>query len=161
MKTDAQSNGKKSPRVSLQRARPVLGEREPTARSRITNGKQLLAHGNVGTWGRRYRDLVAIHVSDLGGPDSISASELAIVRRAATLMCECERMEERFAIDGQAEPWRLDLYQRASNSMRRLLESVGLQRRAKDVTRVPTVDEYAEIVRQEEQSATHRVWGGG
>ena len=37
-------------------------------------------------------------------------------------------------------PDQLLLYQRTANSARRLLESVGLKRRAKDIT--PSLDEY-------------------
>jgi hypothetical protein len=49
-------------------------------------------------------------------------------------------MEAKFAMKGGAKAWELAVYQRASNTLRRLLESVGLQRRARDIT--PTVDEY-------------------
>src|SRR5262249_18718123 len=40
---------------------------------------------------------------------------------------------KQFAIAGEAKPDALDLYQRTANSLRRLLESVGLQRRARDI----------------------------
>ena len=42
-------------------------------------------------------------------------------------------MERQFALNEQASPDELDAYQRCANSLRRLLEAVGLQRRAKDV----------------------------
>jgi hypothetical protein len=39
---------------------------------------------------------------------------------------------------------RVELYQRAAGGLRRLLESLGLKRRAKDITqRVPTPEEYS------------------
>ena len=41
---------------------------------------------------------------------------------------------------GEAQPEQLDLYQRTANSLRRLLESVGLKRVPKDVT--PSLAEY-------------------
>ena len=82
----------------------------------------------------RLRDLIDLHVSDLGGDASISAAERAIVQRAATLICELERMERAFALAGEAAPDALDLYQRTAGNMRRLLESVGLDRRTKDIT---------------------------
>jgi hypothetical protein len=56
------------------------------------------------------------------------------VRRAACLSLECELLESQFATDGQSTPQSLDLYQRTSNSLRRLLESLGLERRQRDVT---------------------------
>ena len=42
-------------------------------------------------------------------------------------------MERQFALDEQASPDDLETYQRCANSLRRLLEAVGLQRRARDV----------------------------
>ena len=50
-----------------------------------------------------------------------------------------ERLESKFA-SGEASDRDLDLYQRASGNLRRLLESVGLQRRQRDVT--PSLDQY-------------------
>ncbi len=105
------------------------------ARSRLTNGSSLLSGvDGRSTWARRMRDLIELHVSDLGGVDACSNAERALVRRAACLSLECELLESQFATDGQASPQSLDLYQRTSNSLRRLLESLGLERRQRDVT---------------------------
>jgi hypothetical protein len=49
--------------------------------------------------------------------------------------------EAGFAVVGEAQPDQLDLYQRTANSLRRLLEAIGLQRRSRDVTPDPL--EYA------------------
>jgi len=92
-------------------------------------------------WARRFRDLLALHLNDLGGEDAASEAEKAIVRRACTLIVELERMEEGFALAGEASLNQLEAYQRTGNSLRRLLESVGLQRRPRNVT-PPTLDEY-------------------
>jgi hypothetical protein len=83
---------------------------------------------------RRFRDLIGMHTSDLGGEDACSAAELSIVRRAALLTLELEVLESKFEEDGRASTKQLDSYQRAANSLRRLLQTLGLQRRAKDVT---------------------------
>jgi hypothetical protein len=91
-------------------------------------------------WARRFRDLLVEHTNDLGGVDNVSAAEAAILKRACTLVVEAERMEERFALDGKATPEALEIYQRVANTMRRLLEAVGLDRRPKDVT--PTLEQY-------------------
>ena len=112
------------------------------ARSRLTNGSSLLANvDGRSTWARRMRDLIELHTSDLGGVDACSNAERALVRRAACLSLECELLESRFATDGQSTPQSLDLYQRTSNSLRRLLESLGLERRQRDVT-PGSVSEY-------------------
>lgn len=73
---------------------------------------------------------MALHLSDL---QNASQGELAILRRAVTLIIQLEQMEVRFA-QGNDKGYLLDQYQRCSNTLRRLLESLGLQRRAKDVT---------------------------
>ena len=84
---------------------------------------------------RRYRDLIADHVSDLGGKDAISEAEKVLVRRAAMLCLQTELMETRWAENnGEASPKQIETYQRTVNTLRRLLESLGLQRRPKDVT---------------------------
>jgi hypothetical protein len=98
------------------------------------------------------RDLIALHLSDLGGADIASEAERSIVRRASALEVELERMERAFALAGEAEPEQLDLYQRTSNSLRRLLESVGLERRARDCG--PTLgDLLREDQRQQREAA--------
>jgi hypothetical protein len=111
-------------------------------RSRVTNGSELLPGvDGRSTRGRRLRDLSSLHIADLGGEDAISEAERSIVRRAATLTVELERMEAAFATAGEAKPADLDLYQRTAGNLRRLLEAVGLDRRQRNVT--PTIAEYA------------------
>ena len=97
------------------------------ARSAVTNGSRLLADvDGRSQWARRFRDLVALHLSDLGGADKVSEAQRQIVRRCATLSVECERLETQFAQAGEADPAALDLYQRTANSLRRLLLTLGL-----------------------------------
>jgi hypothetical protein len=104
-------------------------------RSRITNGTALVPGvDGRSAWIRRCRDVIASHLSDLGGEDNTSAAERSIVRRVAVLTCELENLEARFAAAGEASADALDLYQRTSGNLRRLLETIGLQRRAKDVS---------------------------
>jgi hypothetical protein len=108
-------------------------------RSRVTNGSALLPDADGRSpWVRRCKDIIAIHLSDLGGLDNTSAAERSIIRRASVLTVELERYESKFAKSGEASERDLDLYQRTAGNSRRLLEAVGLQRRARDVT--PTLD---------------------
>ena len=88
--------------------------------------------------------MIAAHLSDLGGLDNTSAAERSIIRRVGVLTAELEHLEVRFATAGEANADDLDLYQRTANSLRRLLEAVGLQRRTRDVT--PTVSDYLKHV---------------
>lgn len=52
-------------------------------------------------------------------------------------------MERQFALAGEASPEDLDIYQRVANSLRRLLEAVGLQRRAHPV---PSLADYLDTL---------------
>ena len=105
------------------------------ARSRVTNGSSFLPGvDGRSTWVRRARDVQAQLVSDRGGADMVSEAETLIIRRASVLEAELERLEAIFALAGEADVPSLDLYQRIANTQRRLLESIGLDRRAKDVT---------------------------
>jgi hypothetical protein len=100
-------------------------------RSRITNGSALLPGvDGRSPWVRRCKDVLAANLSDT--PDA-SAAEQSIIRRASVLTVELERMERGFALAGEADPEQLDLYARVSANLRRLLEAVGLQRRAREV----------------------------
>ena len=106
-------------------------------RSAISNGSTLFPDiDHRSAWMRRLRDLIADHVSDLGGPDQLSSSELILIRRAAMLCLQCEMQEQRWAQEreGQAGSKSLMDYQRCVNTLRRTLEALGLRRRARDVT---------------------------
>jgi hypothetical protein len=106
-------------------------------RSRITNGTALLPGiDQRSAWVRRCKDVIAMHLSDLGGEANTSAAERSLVRRASVLSVELEMLEQRFALaNGKASAADIDLYIRGSGSLRRLLESVspGLQRRPRTI----------------------------
>jgi hypothetical protein len=117
---------KKSPRA--RRAADVSVKR---LRSAISNGSSLLASVDHRTATmRRLKDLVADYTADLGGSDHVSTGEAALIRRAAMLSLQAERMEARFVEqEGAASPSALDLYQRLTGALRRCLEGLGLDRR--------------------------------
>jgi hypothetical protein len=102
-------------------------------RARTRPGQLLPGIDGRSAWVRRCHFQLRALVADLGGVDNCSAAEHSIVRRAAVLTTELERMEQQFALAGEADPEQLDLYARISANLRRLLEAVGLQRRARDV----------------------------
>jgi hypothetical protein len=115
--------------------RSAIGRPKNPQRSRITNGSALLPGvDGRNAWVRRCKDVINEHIADLGGPDNVSAAEHSIIRRACVLTVELERLERKFALAGEASTDDIDLYQRVANSLRRLLEAVGLQRRSRDVT---------------------------
>jgi hypothetical protein len=106
--------------------------RRKRPRSAVTSGRQQFITGNPNSaWARRFHDLVLGHVSDLGGRRAMSEAQLALCKRAAGLECELEQMEGRMSLGQEIN---LDSYGRASSHLRRMLESLGLERKARDVT---------------------------
>ena len=111
--------------------------RSLTNRSRISNGKDLFLEGVDGrsALARRYRDILAQLVSDLGGDPSEAQSIIA--RRATTLAVWCEQAEAEAA---GGKPLNIGEYGTATNTLRRLLADLGRERRMRDIT--PTIDAY-------------------
>jgi hypothetical protein len=123
--------------------RPAVDRPKDRQRSRITNGSALLPGvDGRSPWVRRCKDVIAAHLSDLGGEDNTSAAERSIIRRASVLTVELERLEAKFALADAASDGDLDLYQRTAGNLRRLLEAVGLQRRPRNLT--PNLKDYLE-----------------
>jgi hypothetical protein len=117
---------------------PVIDARPPRTRSAVTNGRRLFVEGDGNSaWSRRYRDLVTGHMNDLGGEDLLSESEKSLIRRASAIECELEQMEGQLS---RREAVNLDAFTRAASHLRRILETLGLQRRSRDV--VPSLGEY-------------------
>jgi len=110
-----------------------------TLRAAVSNGSRLLnGLDHRGAWARRLRDLIAGSIADLGGESEVSEGELSLVRRAAMMTLQLELMEQRFAANGgEATAAQLDSYVRASGALRRLLQTLGLKRQARDVTPDP------------------------
>jgi hypothetical protein len=130
-----------------------IAEQKRSGRSRITNGSKLLPGvDGRSPWVRRAKDIISAHLSDLGGVDNTSAAERSIIRRAAVLTVELERLEAKFALAGEASAEELDVYSRIASNLRRLLEAIGLQRRPRDIA--PTLSQLIKAD-QEEQRLAH------
>jgi hypothetical protein len=103
-------------------------------RSRVANGSALLLGvDGRSAWVRRAKEIIAEHLSDLGGTDNTSAAERSIVRRASILTVELERLETKFAAAGEASAEELEIYSRIASSLRRMLETIGLSRRPRTI----------------------------
>ena len=116
--------------------RPQIALSKPQARTRIGTGATALAGVDGRTHGgRRYREVCADLVDHLGG--EATAPQEAIIRRAAALAIWCEQAET-----DQAQGKDLDIaaFTTATNTLRRLLADLGLERRARDVT--PSLQSY-------------------
>lgn len=122
-------------------------------RSAISNGSSLFLdpYDGRGAWARRLRDLIADAVSDLGGKEAVSHGERLLVRRASMLALQLELMEQKFASNegGEASSKQIETYQRCTNTLRRTLEALGLQRRSKDVT--PSLAAYLQRTEEDNE----------
>lgn len=118
------------PSSKMTRPKPEGSTRMGT-QGTILAGVDMRSHG-----GRRFKELCADLVDHLG--DDPTAPQLAIIRRAAALSVWCELAEA-----GQAQGKELNIaeYATATNTLRRLMVDLGLDRGARDVT-PPTLDEY-------------------
>jgi len=122
-------------------------------RTRVRAGQLLPGVDGRSAWTRKAASQIRAYLADLGGITNCSTAERSIIRRIATLEVELERLEEKFATAGEASVEDLEVYQRCANSQRRLLEAIGLQRRARDVT-TPSIAEYISRAAEEAEANT-------
>jgi hypothetical protein len=61
----------------------------------------------------------------------VSAAKLSLIRRATALECEIERLEAKLSCGEEVD---LDAFGRAASHLRRLFESIGIERAQRDVT---------------------------
>jgi hypothetical protein len=119
---------------------PQPAKRSPAHRSRVANGSKLLplTDGRSAT-ARRFKDLIDDISGDLGGADYLSEGQRQLIRRAAMLSAESERLETMWA-RGEAQ-FDIGAYAVLSNALRRVLETIGLKRVAREAA---TLADYLE-----------------
>ena len=116
--------------------------RPRTMRSRVTNGKALFVEADGrGPWARRWRDVLAEIISDMGGHDGLSEGQRQLARRCATIAIACERMEGEAAQGAEID---LEVYGTLTDRLGRALQRLGLKRVARDVG--PTL---ADVIKQD------------
>ena len=116
----------------------VLADRKPTARSRVTNGRDLLPGvDGRSIVARRYRDILAALTSDMGGDDRMSEARRQLCRRFTALSVQAETLEARLA---HCEPIDLGQYALISSTLVRLASRLGIERRARDIK--PNLHDY-------------------
>jgi hypothetical protein len=116
--------------------RPDVASTSPQ-QSRVTNGADIAIEANIDVrmpWPRRFKDLYHRHLSDLGGLDATSEAQQSLCRRATVMEIELERIEAKLAVQSNPSDKTIDLYQRTAGGLRRLLESRGSKRVARDVS---------------------------
>jgi hypothetical protein len=110
----------------------------PTARSRVSNGADLLPgiDGRSAT-ARRLRDIYFALASDQGGADRLSEARQQLCRRFAAAACLAENMEARLA---RGEPIDIAEHSLLSSTLVRLAQRIGIDRRARNI--VPHLRDY-------------------
>jgi hypothetical protein len=78
-------------------------------------------------------------VAEMGGPDRVTVKEMRLIKRAVFLDAYADDFEARW-YGGEPPPIPMIEYNSAVNTQRRLLATLGLERRSRDVT--PTLQEY-------------------
>lgn len=97
-----------------------------TVRSAITNGNQVLANvDGRSAAARRYRDLCMSLGDDLGGAATLTEAQTALVRQAAAMIVQSERLQAEI-LRGEA----VDSEQlvRLANAATRILSRLGIKR---------------------------------
>ena len=79
-------------------------DRKVYARSRLTNGKDLLPNiDGRSLIARRYRDICSAIAADQGGIDQLSEARIQLIRRYAACCVLAEEMESRLVRGGQID----------------------------------------------------------
>ena len=106
--------------------------RAPKGRSKVPNGQLPFIEGDARLKiSRRFRDVLASIVTDLGGVERLSEGQKQMARRCAMLSVECEKMESA-AVAGL--PFDVDRYGLLTDRLGRAFQRLGLRRVAHDVT---------------------------
>lgn len=118
----------------------ALAKRVPKQRihrSAISNGSRLFAVAGADCrtlTGRRFRDLVEIMTADLAGADLLSEFQKQLIRRTAALSVMAEAIECDVVQDFEFD---ILTYGTVCDRLRRLCETLGLKRVAREVEVTP------------------------
>jgi hypothetical protein len=130
-------NGAKREVNSAAELTPVAALPAASRSAKTNDRRQFLSGDGRSVWARRLRDLESLYADDLGGASALSEFQLGLISTCATLRCELEKMEGRLSV---GEPVDLDQFGRLVGHYRRCCETLGVERRKRDVT--PSVDAY-------------------
>ena len=131
----------------MNRNSPTITQRQPTARSRTTNGKVLVAgvDGRSAS-ARRLHDIIADLTADLGG--DLGQAEQLQVRTVASLVLHAERLTADMV---NGKPIDSEELTRVSNSAARLL--AALKRRPRPRSKRLSLDDHLAAKRPEGAAA--------
>ena len=120
--------------------RPRLTIPRRKFRTGVGNASKILAGVDGRSFvARRYREVVSAIASDLGGYEHLSEATRQLIRSGAGLVVMRETMDARMA--NAPDTVDVPTYCLITNSLKRVLCAIGLERRARDITPDPL--EYA------------------
>jgi hypothetical protein len=101
-------------------------------RSKVSNGSRLFLEQIDGrsAMARRFKDLVHDFTGDLGGRDMLSEGQRQLIRRTSLVGAICEKLEQDAVLEKSS--FSIDDYVVLVNCQRRLCETLGLRRVARD-----------------------------
>ena len=112
--------------------------RKPTARSRVSNHRDVLPNTDGRSFVvRRYRDIASAIFGDQGGLDACSESRVQLIRRFSAACVMAEQMEAKLA---NGEEINVERHALLVSSMVRITRQLGLSRIARNIT--PSLHEY-------------------
>lgn len=115
-----------------------LTAKRPQARSRVSNGRDILPDTDGRSIiARRYRDVASQLVVDAGGLERCSEARLQLIRRFAAVSVIAEHLEARLA---RGESFDVHEHTQLASTAVRLASRIGVDRRAKNIT--PSLQEY-------------------
>jgi hypothetical protein len=118
--------------------KPALSARKSSARSRVTNGQDLLPGvDGRSPMARRYRDIAAALISDSSGIDQIAEARLQLIRRFSAACVMAEAMEAELVNGKQIS---IAEHSLLSSTLVRLAQRLGINRRSRNIT--PTLKDY-------------------
>jgi hypothetical protein len=120
--------------------RPALTARKACARSRVSNGQEILPGvDGRSPLARRYRDISAALISDSGGLDRCTEARLQLIRRFSAACVMAEAMEATLV---NGKPINIIEHSLLSSTLVRLAQRIGISRIPKNVT--PYLHDYLE-----------------
>jgi hypothetical protein len=112
--------------------------RQSRLRSRVTNGSKMIAGlDGRSAEARRYKDLCMSLADDLGGAAGLTEAQRALVRQAAGMIVQSEKLQSAVL---RGELVSSEDLVRLSNSATRILTRLGIKRERRDTT--PSLHEY-------------------
>lgn len=117
-----------------------------TVRSAVSNGSRLLSGvDGRSALARRFRDLVKEYTSELGGEDIMTAPMTAMVRQAAAVTVETERMQAAIV---RGEDVDAEQLVRLTNTLTRLMTNLKAKAKLAKASKRTDLSEYIRLKKE-------------